>query len=517
MDIKTPHPPAQDTAVVGGNDSGYLPLPKRRALYRRHVQGAFVRSGAIVAIGFFLLAAWTFGAIDTPSLIGATVTGAMVIIFNVPFLWGLKRIIRKRAFGVYNLTINVVEAFGDTIIIYFLGGVRGMYLIIIYAALVAYIGVVAPRRYTFIIATICALSFAAMALMEHFGIIPHQNNQWGYYYTFTDVAMIISCLTITLYVLAFILSFTSSLLRKTRIELRKRNDALEHSRRELDEAAGELKSKNTALEKTLEELRAAQVQLVEAEKMAALGGLVAGVAHEINTPVGIGVTASSFVQDKTERIKELMAGGQLTPDIIKNYLHTVAEASATISTNLTRAAELVKNFKQVAVDQSSETRRRFNLKEYINTTLLSLGYHLRRTRHTIRVNCPDDLVIDSYPGAFSQMIANLLINSLHHGFENIEEGLIVIEASVDGNDLNLRYADNGKGMEKETVRRIFEPFFTTCRGDGGTGLGMHIVYNVVTRTLKGTIHCESAPGAGAVFDIRVPYTSNITVASHPSP
>lgn len=129
---------------------------------------------------------------------------------------------------------------------------------------------------------------------------------------------------------------------------------------------------------------------------------------------------------------------------------------------------------------------------------------MRRTRHAIRVNCPDDLVIGSYPGAFARLIANLLLNSLQHGFERIEEGLIVIEASIDGKYLNLRYADNGKGMEKETVRRIFEPFFTTSRGEGGTGLGMHIVYNVVTRTLKGSIRCKSAPGAGAVFDIRIP-------------
>ncbi len=494
-----------------------LPLPKRQAIYRRHIQGAAIRSGAIIGIWIFLLIAWTFRAIDTSSLIGITITGGAVILFNFPFLWGLKRIARKRLFDVYNLTINVVEAVGDTMIIYFLGGIRGMYLIIIYAALIAYVGVVAPRYYTFIVATVCSVSFAAMALMEHFGIIPHQNNQWGYHYSLTEVALIIVCLSITLYVLAFILSFTSNLLRQTRLALENRNNALERSQMELDKAATQLKSKNAALEKTLQDLREAQVQLVEAEKMAALGGLVAGVAHEINTPVGIGVTASSFVQDKTQRMRELSEKKELTTDILQNYLQTMAEASNTISTNLGRAVELVKNFKQVAADQSSETRRRFNFKEYIDTTRHSLGYLLRRTRHTIRVNCPDDLVIDSYPGAFSQIITNLLINSLQHGFEKADNGLIVIDVSVDGEFLNLRYADNGRGMDNTAVRRIFEPFFTTRRGDGGTGLGMHIVYNVVTRTLKGVIHCESAPGAGVVFDIRVPYTSKITVASHPRP
>jgi signal transduction histidine kinase len=494
-----------------------LSLPRRQAVYRRHVQGAVVRSAAIVAIWSFLFIAWMFRAIDTSSLIGITITGGAVILFNFPFLWGLKKIARRRLFTVYNLIINIVEAIGDTFIIYFLGGIRGMYLIIIYAALIAYVGVVAPRYYTFVVATVCSVSFASMALMEHFGIIPHQNNQWGYYYSLTEVVLIIISLTLTLYVLAFILSFTSNLLRKTSAALENRNKALERSQRELDRAAEQLKTKNIALEKTVEDLREAQAQLVEAEKMAALGGLVAGVAHEINTPVGIGVTASSFVQDKTQQMRELEEKQELTADILKNYLQTVAEASHTISTSLGRAVTLVKNFKQVAADQSSETRRRFNLKDYIDTTLHSLGYLLRRTRHTIRNVCPEDLVMDSYPGAFSQIISNLLINSLQHGFEEITEGVIHIEASVDGNHLNLRYADNGRGMENEALRRIFEPFFTTRRGDGGTGLGMHIVYNVVTQTLKGSIHCESSPGAGVIFDIRVPHTSKITVASHPAP
>jgi signal transduction histidine kinase len=507
MNINMSHPPTQDPAEIRGPESVYLSPLKHQTLYKRHLEGAFVNSGAIVAIWFFLLISWYYQSIDTPALIGVSITGGVVAFLNIPFLWGLKHIIRKRVFDVYNLTINFIQAVGDTIIIYFLGGVRGMYLIIIYAALIAYIGVVAPRRYSFFVATICAVSFAVMALMEHFGVIPHQNNQWGYHYSLTDVLLIIACLTITLYVLAFIVSFASGMLRNTRIKLRNQNVTLEQSRQELNEAARELKFKNTVLENTLEDLKITQVQLVEAEKMAALGGLVGGVAHEINTPVGIGITASTFVQEKTERMKELMVRGQLTPDTVNNYFNTVAEASSTIAVNLTRAAELVKNFKQVAVDQSSETRRRFNLKEYIDTTLLSLGYHLRRTRHTIRIICPENLVIDSYPGAFSQMITKMLINSLHHGFKNIEEGLIIIEASVTGNHLNLRYADNGKGMERETVRRIFEPFFTTCRGDGGTGLGMHIVYNVVTRTLKGTIRCESSPGAGAVFDIRIPLSA----------
>jgi signal transduction histidine kinase len=487
--------------------SSYLTLEQRKRIYTRHLQGALVNTGAIFGIWLFLILSYWYDIITTTSFVGLSITGGVVIFANIPFLWGLQKISRKNVFEYYNLSINFIEAIGDTFIIYFLGGVKGMYLIIIYACLIAYVGIVAPRRYPFIMATICAGSFALMVLLEHFGFIPHQNNQWGYPYTLTEVILIIFCLTVTLYVLAFILSYTAHIIRRTKDELMRQNTALGQSRRELNLIADELQRKNEALEKSMEELQQAQTQLVESEKLAALGSLVAGVAHEINTPVGVGVTAISFLQEKTKKIMELRATNAMTNELLENYLYTANEAASTIYTNLRRAAELVRNFKQVAVDQSSETRRLFNMKEYIEGTLLSLRFQYKRSGHTVTVNCPDHLVIDSYPGVFAQIITNMLMNSITHGFEDMKGGQIVIEVKPYPDYIHFRFSDNGRGMEADVAKRIFEPFFTTKRGEGGSGLGMYIVYNAVTRTLNGKILCATSPGNGCAFDILIPIKS----------
>jgi signal transduction histidine kinase len=491
----------------------YLTFEQHKRIYNRHLQGAFVRTGAIFGIWLFLLLSYWYDAITTFSFIGLSVTGGVVMVSNIPFLMGLRKIQRRSTIEYYNLIINFVEAVGDTVIIYFLGGIKGMYLIIIYAGLIAYVGIVAPRRYPFIMATVCAGSFALMALLEHFGILPHQNNQWGYPYTLIDVILIIFCLTVTLYVLAFILSYTSSVLKRTRDELLRQNVTLVESRKELNAIADELRQKNEALEKSMEALRLAQHQLVESEKLAALGGLVAGVAHEINTPVGVGVTAISFLQEKTNTVMALHAAGALTREMLDNYLCSANEAASTIYANLKRAAELVRNFKQVAVDQSAESHRLFNVKEYIEGTLSSLRFQYKRSNHTVTVNCPDHLVIDSYPGVWAQMITNMLMNSITHGFEDMTGGRIVIEVTPYPDYIHFRFSDNGRGMDADVAKRIFEPFFTTKRGEGGSGLGMHIVYNAVTQTLKGKILCASSPGKGCAFDILIPLNPAIRAST----
>ncbi|MBW1899261.1 MAG: HAMP domain-containing histidine kinase, partial [Deltaproteobacteria bacterium] len=181
-----------------------------------------------------------------------------------------------------------------------------------------------------------------------------------------------------------------------------------------------------------------------------------------------------------------------------------SESSSIIHKNLNRAADLIKSFKQVAVDQSGEVKRKFKLKRYTDELFISLRPKLKKTPHKIRFNCPEDLEIDSYPGIYSQIITNFILNSLNHGFEEGEEGLITIDIKKDGGELLVEYSDNGKGMEEETFKKIFDPFFTTSRGLGGTGLGMHIVYNLVTLTLGGKIKCFSLPGEGTTFLIRIP-------------
>ena len=263
------------------------------------------------------------------------------------------------------------------------------------------------------------------------------------------------------------------------------------------------------------ELVQAQDELLHSEKLAALGGLVAGVAHEINTPVGIGLTAASFLEDQVRGFEKIYAQGRVKRSEIEGFIHTARESSALLLANLHRAAELVRSFKQVAVDQSSEMRRHFALKPYVNEVLLSLHPKLKRTQHTVSVHCADDIALDSYPGAFSQIVTNLVMNSLIHGFENLEQGHIVIDATLEGSELLLRYSDDGKGMNAESLKHMFEPFFTTKRGQGGSGLGLHVVYNLVTQTLRGRIDVASNPGQGVLFTLHIPLEKEIG-HEHPS-
>ncbi len=267
----------------------------------------------------------------------------------------------------------------------------------------------------------------------------------------------------------------------------------------------ELQDANRALKASLKTLRTTQTQLVQSEKMAALGALVAGVAHEINTPVGVGVTAASYLGQATRDIESLYRGHDMTRSNLEHYLKTAAQSTSMILENLRRAAELIRSFKQVAVDQTREEKRRFNLKSCLDGVLLSLHPTLKKAQHTVTVFCPDELELDSDPGAFSQIITNFVMNSLDHGFAHDVHGKIMLEVIIEDGVLHLRYHDNGKGMNEQVRQRIFEPFYTTARGQGGSGLGLHIVYNLVTQRLNGRIECESAPEKGTTFLITIPH------------
>ena len=274
--------------------------------------------------------------------------------------------------------------------------------------------------------------------------------------------------------------------------------------REKSEYQDNLEKANEELKVSLENLERARDHLVQSEKMAALGELVAGVAHEINTPVGVGVTAASFLDAKTKEFRKLYDSGELKRSELENFLQTVDEVANSILINMERAAELISSFKQVAVDQSSENKRQFNLKEYIGEILLSLRPRYKKTGHEINVDCPDDIVIHSFPGAFSQILSNLIMNSLLHGFQDIQNGNITVQIQRKADDIEMVYQDNGKGMTPEQKEKIFDPFYTTMRGKGGTGLGMSIVFNLVTQTLQGSIACDSSPGNGTAFIMTFP-------------
>lgn len=284
-------------------------------------------------------------------------------------------------------------------------------------------------------------------------------------------------------------------------------DILLHAVRSCLERALLLRSNKeyqASLEESLRELRITQRELVHAAKMAALGDLVAGVAHEVNTPIGVGVTAASFLEERTRQIRELYARGAMKRSDLEKYFVVAEESSASVLSNLKRAAELVQSFKKVAVDQSSEEKRRFELRDYLAQILTSLHPQLKRQPHQVRIDCPEEVVFHSYPGAFMQIVTNLIMNSLIHGFADGRSGEISIAVRDMGETARLEYRDSGVGMNQQQRERIYDPFYTTNRGAGGTGLGMNIVYNLVTQTLKGSIALDSAPGQGVCFVITVP-------------
>jgi len=265
-----------------------------------------------------------------------------------------------------------------------------------------------------------------------------------------------------------------------------------------------LKESNQELLSTLETLHQYQGQLVESEKMASLGDMVAGVAHEVNTPIGLGVTSSSLLYDKLTEIKQAFENKTLKSSQLKKFLNDGDENLNIIMRNLARAADLITSFKKVAVDQSSSEDRRFNFKGLIDEVILTLQPQLKNTRYKIDIDCPENLIITSKPGPINQILVNLIINSIIHGFDNQGQGTITIAVMDLNNQLYINYQDNGKGINSEIKNKIFEPFITTKRGSGGSGLGMHLVYNLITQALNGTISFESEPNNGVVFDINFP-------------
>jgi two-component system, NtrC family, sensor kinase len=270
-------------------------------------------------------------------------------------------------------------------------------------------------------------------------------------------------------------------------------------------AAEELRSARDRAERALADLRSTQHSLIQAEKMASLGQMVAGVAHEINTPVGIALTAASHLAEETRQLNRSIESGGLKRSQLTEFMETATESAKLLQSNMHRASELIQSFKQVAVDRSSDERRTFDLRPYVDEVIHSLGPRLKKTPHQVVVEGVDQLLIDSYPGAIAQLLTNFVINALVHAFEDGPPGRITITiTTLPNNFAELRFSDNGKGIPPEHVNRIFEPFFTTKRGAGGSGLGMHICFNLVTQQMGGTLAVESEVGKGTSFVARFP-------------
>lgn len=291
--------------------------------------------------------------------------------------------------------------------------------------------------------------------------------------------------------------------RHNESEIRTLNSSLE---RRVSERTNALEVANSELTIVLENLQRAQHELLRTEKMAALGSLVAGIAHELNTPIGTSVTIASTLQQHTEQIIAGMKTG-MRRSTLDEFLQNTRNGTDILMRNLGKASELVVSFKQVAVDQTSANRRLFVLDETIAEIVLTLGPTIRKTRHEVVYTIPPKIILDSYPGPLGQVLTNLINNAFIHAFEGDTRGVVDISAKLFEEDkVEIVVSDNGKGIPAANVGRIFDPFFTTKLGQGGSGLGLNIVYNLVTGVLDGHISVDSIIDQGTIFIISLPLT-----------
>ena len=270
-------------------------------------------------------------------------------------------------------------------------------------------------------------------------------------------------------------------------------------------AEEELRASKEKAEAALLELNAAQQNLIDAERLAALGGLVAGVAHEVNNPIGISLTVASSFARRADAFQAELNSNQLRRSKLDEFVNSSRDAAQQLVANLHRAGELIQSFKQVAVDRSHAERRQFSLSEATDQIVASLRPVLKKSAIQLSVDVPEGLLIDGYPGSYGQILTNLFLNAANHAFAGQRSGTISISARPRGtDDVEIIFADNGAGMTPDVQRQAFDPFFTTRRNEGGTGLGLHIVYNLITQQLGGRVLLESRVGQGTTFRIIMP-------------
>ncbi|MGL5256554.1 MAG: sensor histidine kinase [Proteocatella sp.] len=258
------------------------------------------------------------------------------------------------------------------------------------------------------------------------------------------------------------------------------------------------------LDEKNEEIKLQYDYILETEKLTSLGNLVAGVSHEVNTPLGVSLASATYLEEINSRLKNSLENGTLTKIGLIKFIEDIDESIYLLLKNLERASELIKNFKKIAVDQTNEMKSEFNLYELVNSIIISLKHEYKHTNVMIENYCNKDIILNSYAGPLTQVFTNMIINSLRHGFSEKKEGSIIIEAKIEDDYVVVIYKDNGQGIKKEFMNKIFEPFFTTNREGGNSGLGMFISKNIVEQTLEGTLLCESVYGEGVKFTIKIP-------------
>jgi len=276
----------------------------------------------------------------------------------------------------------------------------------------------------------------------------------------------------------------------------KSNEHIVNKNKLLEQENIELKQKINKLEDTID-------ILIEEQKMASLGKMIAEITHEINTPVGICITGSSSLLQKTQKIADFFLSEKMSKGELKDYLETVYSTAKLILSNMERSGNLINSLKQTAVDQISEKKQNFNFKQMLKYQIDSIYPIIKNKKLEIKIECDEKITINSYPGAFSQIIINLILNTIYHGLNGIDKGKIEITASLNESDFCIKYKDNGIGINESIITKIFEPFFTT-NIKSGTGLGLYIVHKIVTKKLKGKIECSSQENNGVLFIITIP-------------
>lgn len=338
---------------------------------------------------------------------------------------------------------------------------------------------------------------AVLQKQETASILNRSNRQYE------EVTQLTLWLGISASILGFIIAvLTSRKVYKDQQTLNQLNTELENR---VNERTRELSLSNTELEETVATLKSAQNQLIESEKLASLGSMVAGVAHELNTPLGNSVTATSALTHNHENFQALCDENKLKRTDLQEFLDETKHGLDLVMRNLVRSSDLVKSFKQVAVDQTSQKQRDFILDVVINEDLLTLRPQLKKTPHQVKLDLEQNIQMNSYPGPLGQVIINVIMNAINHAFDDKTEGIISITCKTTGNDTAaIIISDNGKGISDNEVKKIFDPFYTTKLGQGGSGLGMHIAYNIVNGLLGGEISVNSNIGEGTSVKLSLP-------------
>lgn len=368
------------------------------------------------------------------------------------------------------------------------GGLRDEVLLV-FPAIIMYSMLLGSKRFALYIYIFISTNIFIIGYLNQYGVMHHIVNDSS----MSSAVLIIIILTLISYAIYLLSS-----------EITQSNLALRKSKEELEQRVIE---RTAELQQSLDNLTNTQSQLIESEKMASLGRLVAGVAHEINTPLGVAITASSYLENITENFNDNLNLDNVSKSALIKHNKSILESTRLISTNLSRAEHLVDNFKEVAIDHSSGQLRIFNLKDYLTEILANLAPTLKNKQTKVELFCEPDIEIYNDPGALSQVITNLYVNAVQHGFIDDQDGIISIIVNKDDQLISILFMDSGQGMSKESTEQVFEPFYTTKRNHGASGLGMHIAYNLVTQSLNGTISCSSKVNEGTQFELQFPNKS----------